>query len=567
MVRIEKGPAAPWQPQNGARNGSSAGATARGGVYCPPQVTRYDDDRPPEPTDPSPPSIWLDPASPGTALRHGTALLVVSLATAGFAVAFRGAASAFYEHAFGAGDVVASFQRLPRALRVVTVTVGATLAGLVGLVSARGGGSQGVGGVMEAVALGTGRISMRASLRRAVGCWMAIVTGSSIGREGPIIQVGGAIGGAIATRTRMSPDRARVLIAAGTAAGFAAAYNTPLAAVLFVLEIVTSVVTVDVVLATVLATAASTAVTRIAIGGGPIYGQRAFSLGSDADLALYLVLGALAGVVGAGFSTLLSASERLFARRGARPPLAQAIGGVAVGGIAVFLPQVTGNGYEAINGILGGAFALEALLVLLVAKAVATGASVGSGIPGGAFTPSLFLGAALGGSFGDVWKLASPSHASAVGACALVGMAALCAATTHAPLMAPVLVFELSGDYSIVLPLLVATGTATVVSKRIRPSSVYMEEIERRGAGWDMTWSGRRVRGRTPPERGGLVGPDRKEPIRSGATVRAVRSVPGGTPRRSKVGAAAGLGHERYVHGLTGDPATGKNVGETEFPY
>ena len=358
---------------------------------------------------------------------------------------------------------------MPIGARLAVVLVGGLLAGVVGVLAARHRSGQGVGGVMEAVALGTGEISMRASLWKALGCWVAIVTGSSVGREGPIIQFGGAVAGTVAEIGKMAPDRRRLLIAAGTASGFAAAYNTPFAAVLFVLEVVVGVVTLDVVLATVLATAMSTVLTRLALGGGPIYGARTFTLVSDRDLLFHAALGIAAGVIGASFSALIAATERAFARLPVKQPFVAAIGAALVGAMAMRLPEVTGNGYEVINRVLDGALVAKAIGVLLVAKMIATSISVGSGTPGGAFTPSLFLGAAIGGVFGDLLRAAYPAHANVPGAYALVGMAAVCAATTHAPLMAAVLVFELSTDYSIVLPLLVATGIATLVSRRNPP--------------------------------------------------------------------------------------------------
>ena len=455
-----------------------------------------------DPQDSSPPSAWLDPASPRL-LRHVAALLGVATVTAGFGIVFRAAAAFLFRRAFGASDVVSAFETLSPPLRLPIVLAGATLAGGVGLLAARHRSGQGVGGVMEAVALGTGRISLRASLWKALGCWLAIVTGSSIGREGPIIQFGGAVAGAIGSLARMKPERTRILLAAGTAAGFASAYNTPFAAVLFVLEVVMGVITLDVVLATVLATAIATAVTRLAIGGGPIYGARTFTLHSRGELLIFLVLGAGAGVIGAAFSGLLLAAERAFAKLPTKPPVNAAIGGLLVGGAAIVLPEITGNGYEVINRVLDGTLVIKAMVLLLFAKMTATSISVGSGIPGGAFTPSLFLGAAFGGAFGDLLRAASPEHANAPGAYALVGMAAVCAATTHAPLMAAVLVFELSGDYSIALPLLLAAGTATVVSRRLRPTSMYMDELARRGIKWRMTWSGRQVDGEPPSASGG----------------------------------------------------------------
>jgi CIC family chloride channel protein len=158
------------------------------------------------------------------------------------------------------------------------------------------------------------------------------------------------------------------------------------------------------------------------------------------------------------------------------------------------LPQVTGNGYEAIDLILAGQIGLGLILVLLFGKALATTASVSSGSPGSVFTPSLFLGAALGGAFGHFRAHVDAAAVDAVQGYSLIGMAAMIAETTHAPVMAAAMVFELSGDYAIVLPLLVATGTATLLSKRLRPDSVYGEELRRKGMAWDLTIEGRRIR-------------------------------------------------------------------------
>ncbi|HEX4478363.1 MAG TPA: chloride channel protein, partial [Polyangiaceae bacterium] len=324
--------------------------------------------------------------------------------------------------------------------------------------------------------------------------WFAIVSGGSIGREGPIIQFGGGLGGVAGRLFRLRLDHTRALVAAGTAAGFAAAYNTPLAAVLFVVEIVTGVVALETILPAIVATPIATALTRLVIGGGPIYGQRSFATNSELDLLGYAALGLAAGFVGPAFMEMLDRGGALFARLRWPKPLCAALGGLVVGAIAIELPQVTGNGYEAINLILSGKVGAALVVVLLVAKAVATTASVSSGSPGGVFTPSLFLGAALGGGVGHAISLfGSPGSPATVGAYALVGMAALIAATTHAPLLGAVMVFELSQDYAIVLPLLIATATATLVSRRIHPNSIYMEELRRRGLGWEITLEGRKM--------------------------------------------------------------------------
>jgi chloride channel protein, CIC family len=258
---------------------------------------------------------------------------------------------------------------------------------------------------------------------------------------------------------------------------------------------VTGVIALDIVLPAIVATPIATALTRLVAGSGPIYGHRTFAVGSDVVLLAPAVLGVLAGLAGPAFMALLANGETWFRKLSVPPALRAAIGGLAVGALAIELPQVTGNGYEAIDLILVGRMGLGLILVLLFGKALATTASVSSGSPGGVFTPSLFLGAALGGAFGHLRAhVGAAATVDAVQGYSLVGMAAMIAATTHAPVMAAAMVFELSGDYAIVLPLLVATATATLLSKRLRPDSVYGEELRRKGMAWDITIEGRRIR-------------------------------------------------------------------------
>ena len=414
-------------------------------------------------------------------------MLAVALGAAAFAVLFRHTIGWVFGHVYGAPDVLSAFEHLPWYARVAVPMAGAALAGFSGAIGAKLSGGHGVGEVMEAVALGKGQISLRLTLLKALGSWLAIVSGGSVGREGPLIQFGGGLGGTLGRLFRLRERQIRALIAAGAGAGFAAAYNTPIAAVLFVVEVVTGAIALDLVLPVIIAVPIATALTRLAIGGGPIYGQRSFSMNSSAELALYAGLGLLSGIAGPLFMVLLKRGEALFAKLSLPRPARAALGGALVGVIAIALPQVTGNGYEAINLILSQKLGIAVLVVLFFAKALATTASVSSGSPGGVFTPSLLLGAALGGIIGHgVARFGSQSSGGAVAAYALVGMAAVIAATTHAPLMATVLVFELSGDYAIVLPLLTACAIATVLSRRVHRESIYTEELRRRGSRWEV---------------------------------------------------------------------------------
>ncbi len=415
------------------------------------------------------------------------ALVAVAVGAAGFAVLFRDAIALAFTHGYGAPDVLTAFRELPWYARIVVPAIGGGLAGLLGTIASKLKGGAGVGEVMEAVALGKGRISLRLTLLKALGSLLAIVSGGSVGREGPLIQFGGGLGSTLGRALGLRERQIRALIAAGAAAGFAAAYNTPIAAVLFVVEVVTGVVALDLVLPVIIATPIATALTRLAIGGGPIYGQRSFTMNSNAELAVYAGLGLLAGLAGPLFMWLLREGELFFGRLVKQRTLRAALGGALVGLMAIALPQVTGNGYEAINLILGERMSIGLVVLLWLAKALATTSSVSSGSPGGVFTPSLFLGAALGGAVGHlVLRFGPLSSPGAIAAYALVGMAAMIAATTHAPLMATVLVFELSGDYAIVLPLLTACAIATVLSLRIHPESVYTEELRRRGSRWQI---------------------------------------------------------------------------------
>jgi CIC family chloride channel protein len=317
----------------------------------------------------------------------------------------------------------------------------------------------------------------------------------SIGREGPLIEFGGSLGAALGRATAMSLDRTRVLVAAGTAAGFAAAYNTPFAAVLFVFETIVGIAAPEALLPTVAATVIATTLTRGVVGAGPIYGQRAFGPESTTAMLSFGALGVLAAFAAFGFKRVLAFLEQWFEHHPVRQPLRATMGGVSVGLIAVLLPEVAGNGFEPLNAILDQRMLLSAVALLLVAKVFATSASVASGVPGGIFTPMLLVGAALGSLWAQLVGLLLTSTSPSAGSYALVGMAAATAASIHAPLTAAVLVFELSGDYAIVLPLLLATVVATTVSRGLGSESVYEAELRRKGVGWELTLDGRQMTG------------------------------------------------------------------------
>jgi CIC family chloride channel protein len=421
--------------------------------------------------------------------RFAFALILVSLGSAAFAIAFRGLLTLWYRVAFEADDVVEAIASLPWWLRLGAPVLGATAAGTLSLLRTS---RQGVSNVMEAVVLGNVQLSLRTTMSRVAASWMAMAGGMSIGREGPLIEFGGSLGAALGRFTRTAHDRTRVLIAAGTAAGFAAAYNTPFAAVLFVFETIIGVAAPAALLATIASTVFATALTRAAVGAGPIYGQRTFDFQSSWDLLAFGALAVVAAFAGYGFKRTLTAMEKWVQHHPIPQPLRAALGGLCVGAIAMALPEVAGNGYEPLNAILDGRLALVAVAVLLFAKVFATSASVASGVPGGVFTPMLLVGAALGTLWAWLMSALGATPDITPGSYALVGMAAVTAASIHAPLTAAVLVFELSGDYAIVLPLLLATCLSMTVSRLLRSKSVYEAELRRRGLRWELTLEGRR---------------------------------------------------------------------------
>jgi len=420
------------------------------------------------------------------------ALVLVAVLAAGFAIAFRASLEAVVRAVAGVDNVIAALTGAPWWLRLTVPAVGAFAAGLLArAVARRPGGS--VSDVMEAVALGRARLSIVVTLVKSAASWCAIVCGGSLGREGPLIQFGGASGDAIGKRAGLDREHRRVLIAAGTAAGFAAAYNTPLAAVAFVLEIVAGIVVIETVVPMLIATVIATALTRAAVGAGPIYGTRAFEVANTGEFAAFALVGIVAALVAFGFTRIVALGERVFHQPWLAPPWRQALGGLVAGGIIVAIPAVAGNGYEPLNNVLDGRVALELIGALLVAKILATTASVGSGSPGGVFTPTLLIGGCTGYLIG-VALAAAGLDVGPPGGYALVGMAAAISAATHAPLMAAILAFELSGDYAVVLPLVLATALATAVARMLGRDSIYTAELRARGVAWELTMAGREVR-------------------------------------------------------------------------
>ncbi|HEX3479576.1 MAG TPA: chloride channel protein [Kofleriaceae bacterium] len=422
--------------------------------------------------------------------KRWIAVISVALVAAGFAIVFRGTLHQV-GLLLGGNGIVAVIDAIPVWARIVLPAAGGLGVGLILLAAARVREGAGVGFVMEAIVLGRVRLPLTRSVLQAAASWLAIASGNSLGREGPLIQFGAAAGEGARRVFHLDNVTARIVLATGVAAGFASAYNAPAAAVLFVIEIVTGVVVLEAIVPMLIAVVIATLATRYAVGGAPLYGVRTFQIGSPVELLAVAGLGALAAPVGVGFLRLLGIAGTLW--RKLPPPWRTAAGGLLCGAILAPLPMIAGNGFEPLEALLDGRLGVAMVAWLLIAKPIGTAGSVGSGNPGGAFTPTLLIGGCTGALY--AWGL----HAVFGGAVgspptyALIGLAAAMAATTHAPLTGTVLACELSGDYALMLPLLVATAISAAWARRLYVDSVYTAELSHRGLRWRLTLDGRRV--------------------------------------------------------------------------
>lgn len=340
----------------------------------------------------------------------------------------------------------------------------------------------GTANVIQAVALSGGRLRYRTAPLKALAAAVSIGSGASVGPEDPSVQIGASLGSFFGQMWRLSDERIRNLTAAGAAAAIAAAFNAPIAGVFFAIEIILGEIGGDALNMVLVAAVASSVLTQAVVGSAPAFAIPAYSFHSIWELPLYFVLGALAGVVAAFYIRLLYRLHDFFAAWHVPRLLKMASAGLVVGMVGIFLPQIFGTGYETIGQILNrNAFPLTFLLALLVAKMVLTPVSLGGGFVGGVFAPALFIGSTLGGAFGLLAARLFPGLGIAPAAFALVGMAALLAGAVHAPLTAILLLFEMTGDYHIILPLMFAVAVSLLISRRLQPDSVYALGLARHG--------------------------------------------------------------------------------------
>lgn len=370
------------------------------------------------------------------------------------------------------------------AWTIPVIALGGLIVGLISKHLAPETKGHGIPEVMLAVARHGGRIRPRVALVKIFAAAITIGSGGSAGREGPIVHIGSALGSSIAQWLRLSDRMITLAVACGAAGGIAATFNAPMAGVMFALEVIVRRFTAHYFGLVVISSATATMTMRwwSGIGDYPRFPLlHSYSLVSAWDLFFFVGLGALAALAAHAFVLCLHAIEHATEKIKLPEPLKPALGGLMVGIIAVWFPQIMGSGYETIEAALNNNIFGWTLLLLCAAKMIGTALTVGSGGSGGVFVPSLFIGAMLGGSYGTFLNRNWPEIVSSPGAYSLVGMSVVFAAAAHAPITGILVLIEMTDNYYIIVPLMSATVMGTFISQRISKDSMYTVKLTQRG--------------------------------------------------------------------------------------
>jgi CIC family chloride channel protein len=370
------------------------------------------------------------------------------------------------------GSLVELAKRLPWYLRLCMPAIGGVVAGCFLVLSNRLA-TKVSSDYMEAIAIGDGRIPVRESLLRSLSSLSTIASGGAIGREGSMVQLAAMCASFIGRLVRFDLPRLRLLVACGAAAGITSAYNTPLAGAFFVTEIVLGSIVMESFAPIVVASVVANITMHGLPGYHPTYEMPLFPAIFGVEIGLFVIMGVLIGIAAPGFLAFLAFSKRQFVRSALPMPLRLGLGGLGVGMLSVLVPQVWGNGYSVVNALLHEPWVWWSVVMVLVSKIIATALTTGSGAVGGVFTPTLFVGAALGWLFGAAAHTLFPHVTSAPFAYAIVGMGAFLAAATSAPMMAILMIFEMTLSYQVVLPLMLACVIAHLITRSLNGQPMY----------------------------------------------------------------------------------------------
>jgi len=410
--------------------------------------------------------------------------VAVGLAGAFATVLFRkGIALLEYLFSGESGSLVEMAHHLPWHMRIWLPMAGGFVAGCMLLIANRktpGGDARPMHtDYVEAVAIGDGVMPVGKSIWRSVSSLFTIASGGSIGREGPMVQLAALAASLIGRWIRFDPQRLRLLVACGAAAGITSAYNAPIAGAFFVTEIVIGSIAMESFGPIMVSSVIANITMREFAGYKPPYEMPTFPAITGVEVLLFVVLGLLCGALAPQFLRLLDFTKSRFGRLKMPPPVRLAIGGLVVGIISVHTPDVWGNGYSVVNSILHSPWTWTALATVLIFKVIATAATVGSGAVGGVFTPTIFMGAVSGCLFGQGMHALFPHGTSAPYAYAMVGMGAFLTGATQAPLMAILMIFEMTLSYQVVLPLMLSCVVAYFVARATGKASMYEITLHR----------------------------------------------------------------------------------------
>lgn len=413
-------------------------------------------------------------------IATGVALATLVGVAAGLgAVAFRWLISNFQSLFFDGGEKI--FGALGEYYVILIPVIGGLLVGLIIHFFAREAKGHGVPEVMAAVVAKGGRIRPRVSLIKTLASSICIGSGGSVGREGPIVQIGSSIGSTVGQWLRLPEGWVRTLVACGAAGGISATFNAPIAGVFFAMEVILGRFISRSFGSVVISSVVADVVAHAFLGDTQSFVVPAYELVSAWEIPVYVVLGIAAGFVALTFIYVLYKTEDIFDGWRFPPYLKPAFGGIFIGLIGLYSLDLLGVGYGGVEEALLGNIALSALLIMGVLKLIATSITIGSGGSGGIFAPSLFLGAMFGGAFGTMANRLFPTIAAPSGAYAVVGMAAVFAGAARAPITSIIILFEMTRDYDIILPLMLAVALSTVVARTLNRETIYTTKVRRAG--------------------------------------------------------------------------------------
>jgi CIC family chloride channel protein len=379
-----------------------------------------------------------------------------------------------------AADLVTAVSLAPPLVKVAIPTIGALAAGAVLSLGTRWSGASQGWDILEAVWLRDGVLPLRAGLIKSASSLVTQASAGAVGREGPIVLLAATVASKYGQRLKVSTPHLRILAGCGIAAGLACAYNAPLGAALFALEIVFGSLALDVFAPLAVASGTATMLAWGAFGNAPTFELPSLRMTSAWEIVAFALLGVLGAIVAAALLAALRGSAELYRRLKLPRPVAMATAGLVLGAAILGYPELVGNGRSAIMALFERPWGLGHVLALLALRLIVTPLAVGSGTVGGVFTPTLFLGAMLGQAFGGAIRAAMPGAGLDPAAYALVGMSTVLAGTTRAPLTSAVLVFEMTLDYSAIVPLLVGSAIASQVASLLSRDSVYTEALNRK---------------------------------------------------------------------------------------